>query len=86
MPNGIKFCNIHYESTLADLFADDNLHNDDSNTYDDDWGLNKNLEEDLKKITFCNHVNENKVEDLNIDNEDILHLYDGGNLSCNIGV
>ena len=59
MPSGIKFCNIHHESTLADLFADDDLNNDDSNTSDNDWGLNKNPEEDLKKITFDNHVDDN---------------------------
>ena len=38
MPNGIKFRNIHHESTLADLFADDNLNDDDSNASDNDWG------------------------------------------------
>ena len=47
---------------------------------------NKNHEEDLKKVTFDDHVNGSKVQDLNIDNKDILHLYDGDNLSCNIGV
>ena len=57
-----------------------------SNTSDNDWGLNKNPEEDLKKITFGNHVNGTEVQNLNNDNEDILHLYDGGDLSCNIGV
>ena len=41
---------------------------------------------DLKKVTFDDHVDENEVKDLNIDNKDILHLYDGGDLSCNIGV
>ena len=48
--------------------------------------LNKNPEGELKKITFDNHVDKNEVQDLNIDNKDILHLYDGGDLSCNIGV
>ena len=86
MPNRIQFCNIHHELTFADLFADKDLHNDDICAYDNDWGLNKNPEEDLKKITFNNHVNENEVEDLNIDNKDTPHLNDGGDLSCNIEV
>ena len=86
MPSGIELCNIHHESTLVDLFADDNLNDDNSNASDNDWGLNKNPEEDLKKITFDNHVDGSEVQDLNIENEDILHLYDGGDLSRNIGV
>ena len=86
MSSRIEFCNIHHESTHADLLADDNLKDDDSNASDNDWGLNKNPEEDLKKITFDNQVDDSEVQDLNIDNKDILHLYDGGDLSCNIGV
>ena len=86
MPSRIKFRNIHHESTLADLFADDNLNDDNSNASNNDWGLNKNPEEDLKKIKFSDHVDGSEVQDLNIDNEDILYLYDGGDLSCNIGV
>ena len=86
MPSGIEFHNIHHELTLANLFADDDLNNDNSNASDNDWGLNKNPEEDLKKIPFNNHVDGSEVHDLNIDNKDILHLYDGGNLSRNIGV
>ena len=74
MPSGIKFRNIYHESTLADLFADEDLNNDNSNASDNDWGLNKNPEEDLRKITFNDHVNDNEVEDLNINNEDLLHL------------
>ena len=86
MPNGIQFRNIYHKLTLADLFAEDNLHDDDSCASNTDWDLNKKSEEDLKKITFDNHVNDNEVEDLNIDNKDILYLNDGGDLSCNIGV
>ena len=74
MPNGIQFCNIHQESIVADLFADEDLHNDNSCAFDNDWGLNKNPEEELKKITFDDHVNKNEVQDLNITNEDIPHL------------
>ena len=81
MPNGIEFRNIHHESTLADFFAEDNLNNDDNNVSNNDWGLNKNPEEDLKMITFDDHVDENEAQDLNIDNKD-----DSGDLSCNIGV
>ena len=86
MPSGIEFRNIHHESPLADLFADNDFNNENSNAYNNDWGFNKNPEEDLKKITFDNHVDDNEVQDLNIDQKDILHLYDGGNLSRNIGV
>ena len=74
MPTGIKFRNIHHESTLADLFADEDLNNDDSNASDKDWGLNKNPEDDLQKITFDKNVDDTEVQDLNIANEDILHL------------
>ena len=84
--NGIQFCNIHHKSTLVDLFADDDHHNDDSNTSDTDSDLSEKPEEDLKKITFDNHIDDNEVEDLNIDNKDIRHLNDGDYLSCNIGV
>ena len=42
MPNRIEFCNIHHESPLADLFADNNLNDDHGNASDNDWGLNKN--------------------------------------------
>ena len=59
MPNGIQFCNTYHESTLADLFADNDLHDDNSCASDNDWGLNKKPEEDLKKITFDNHVDGN---------------------------
>ena len=57
MLSGIEFCNIHHESTLVDLFADNHLNDDNSNTSGNDWGLNKNPEEDLKKIKFDDHVN-----------------------------
>ena len=86
MPNGIEFRNIHHESSLADLFAEDNLNNDNSIASDNNWGLNKNHEEDLKKKTFDKHVNGNEVQDLNIDNKDIIHLYNVGDLSRNIGI
>ena len=86
IPSGIEFRNLHHESTLAILFADKDLNDDNSNASNNDWGLNKNPEEDLKKITFNDHVDGSEVQDLNIDNKDILHLYYGGDLSCNIGV
>ena len=77
MPRGIKFPNIHHESTLADLFVDEDLNDDNSNASNNDWGLNKNPEEDLQKITFDDDVDDTEVQDLNIANEDILHLYEG---------
>ena len=48
--------------------------------------MSKKSEEDLKKITFDKHVDDNKVKNLNIDNKDILHLNNGEDLSHNIGV
>ena len=86
MPSDIEFRSIHNESTPADLFADEDLNDDVSNVSDNNWGLNKNPEEDLKKTMFNDHVDGTEVQDLNINNEDILHLYDGSDLSCNIGV
>ena len=49
MPSGIQFRNIHHESTLADLFADNDFYDDDSCASDNDWGLNNNPEEDLRR-------------------------------------
>ena len=51
-----------------------------------DWGLNKNPEQDLKKITFDDHVDDTEVQDLNIANVNILHIYDDSDLSSNVGV
>ena len=45
-----------------------------------------NPEDDLQKLTFDNDVDDTEVQDLNIANEDILHLYDGSDLSHNVGV
>ena len=39
MLNGIEFCNIHHESTLADLFVDNHLHDDNGCVSNNDWGL-----------------------------------------------
>ena len=47
MPNGIEFLNIHKKSTLSDLFADEDLNDDDNNASDKDWGDRKNPEDDL---------------------------------------
>ena len=71
MPNGIEFLNIHKESTLSDLFADEDLNDDDSNASDKDWGDRKNPEEDLQVATFNRDVDDSvdgtEVQDLNID-------------------
>ena len=47
MPTGIESRNMHKESTLLDLFADEDLNDDDSNASDKDWGDKKNPEDDL---------------------------------------
>ena len=67
MPNGIQFHNIHHKSTLADFYADEDLNDDDSCALVTDWDLSKKPEEDLKKITFDDHVDDDEVEDFNID-------------------
>ena len=71
MPNGIEFLNIDKESTLSDLFADEDLNDDDSNASDQDWGDRKNPEDDLQLATFDRDVNDSvdgtEVQDLNID-------------------
>ena len=63
MPNRIQFRNIHHESTLADLFTENDLQDDNSCASDADWDLNKKPEEDLKKITFDNHFDDDEVKD-----------------------
>ena len=52
---------------------------------DQDWGENKNPEDDLQMIEFNNNVDDTEVQDLNIENEDILHLHDSSDLSRNVG-
>ena len=42
IPSGVQLHNIYHESTLADLFTDNDLNDDNSNASDNDWGLNKN--------------------------------------------
>ena len=37
-------------------------------------------------IVFDDVVDDTEVQDLNIENEDILHLHDGSDLSCNVGI
>lgn len=86
MPTGIEFRNIHQESTLTDLFADKDLNDDNSTASDKDWGLNKNPENDLQKITFDDDVDDTEVQDLNIENIDILLFYDGSDLRRNVGI
>ena len=86
MATGIEFRNMHKESTLSDLFADKDLNNDNSNASDQDWGDNKNPVDDLQMIMLDDDVDDTKVQDLNIANEDILHLYNGSDLSYNVGI
>ena len=86
MPTGIEFRNMHKESTISDLFADEDLNDDNSNASDQDWGDNKNHEDDLQMITFDNDVDDTEVQDLNIENEDMPHLHYGSDLSRNVGI
>ena len=86
MKNRIQFHNIHHESTLSDLYSDKDFNADSSCASDADWDLDKKPEEDLKKTTFDDHIDDDEVKDLNIDNKDIPYVNDGGDLSRNIGV
>ena len=68
MPTGIEFQNMHKESTLSDLFVDEDLNDDDSNASNQDWGDKKNPKDDLEMIEFDNDVDDTEVQDLNIKN------------------
>ena len=84
MPFGIQFHNIHHESTLSDLYADNDKSADSSCASDDNFEQKKKPEEDLVRPTFNVDINNDEVDDLNINNEDILHLNDWGDLNHNI--
>ena len=84
MPFGIQFHNIHHESTLSDLYAEDDKSADSSCASDNDFEQKKKPEEDLVRPTFDIDIDDDEVNDLNIDNEDILHLNDGSDLNRNI--
>ena len=75
MLDGIQFRNIDKESTLSDLYADNDSQDDNSCASDADWKMEENTEKDLKKLEFDIDVSDNEIEDLN--NEDALHLNDG---------
>ena len=76
MPDGIKFHNIHHESTLSDLFANKVGHsNDDSCASDNDWKYRKNCEVDLKNLVANIGINNDEVNDLG--DKDALHLNNG---------
>ena len=78
MPGGIQFQNIHYESTLSDLYANEVCHND-NNIYasDDNWEDIKKPEPDVKLVADMD-IDDDELEDINdLCNEDELHLNDG---------
>ena len=74
MPNRIHFCTIHKESTLSDLYADNDSQDNNRCASDKDWKMPEIREEDLKKIEFDNDVDNDEIKDLN--NQDKLHLND----------
>ena len=80
----IQFHKIHHESTLSDLYENTDKSADSSCASDADFEQKKKPEEDLVRLTFDVDIDDDEVDDLNINNEDILHLNDGGDLSCNI--
>ena len=76
MPDGIQFNNIHHESMLLDLFADEvGQDNNDSCVSDDDCKDRKNHEIGLKNLVANVGINDDEVGDL--DNEDAIHLNNG---------
>ena len=74
-PDGIHFRNIHHESILLDLFANNGLYDNDSYASNADWKIGKKAEKYLKKIEFNINVKNNEINDLN--NKDAVHLKDG---------
>ena len=65
IPDGIKFCNIHHGPILLDLFANNNLNDDDNCASDADWKIGKKPERYLKKTEFDIDVNDNEIDGLN---------------------
>ena len=75
MPDGIRFCNIHEESTPYDLHGDVESKDDNSYTSDESWDLPKDgVEIEYKNIVYNDDVNDDEIDDL--DDEDALHLND----------
>ena len=78
MLDAIKFCNIHKESSLLDLYIDDDFQEDKSCVFDtcnSNQKKEENTEKDLKKLEFDINVDDNEIKDLN--DEHALHLNDG---------
>ena len=75
--DGIKFQNIHHESSFYDLYANKVGHyNDDNCTYDNNWKYidKAKLEENLE-ISSEVDINDDKLEDIhNIGEADDLFL------------
>ena len=76
MPDGIQFHDIHHKSTLSDLYADKDGHEDNNScTSNKDQKDRKNPETDLKNLVADVGIEDDKVNEL--DDEDALHLNDG---------
>ena len=75
MPDKIQFRNIHKESTLLDLYADNDSQDNNSCTSNNNWKMEEKAKEDLKKLEFDIDGDNNEIEDLN--SKDALHLNDG---------
>ena len=84
MPDGIQIHNIHYESTLSDLYADKVGHKGgDSWASDKDWKGRNNPEINLKNFVTDVPINNDEVDNLvnNLNNKDAIHFNDGfGNI------
>ena len=78
MPDGIQFHNIHHESTLSDLHANEVGHgNYNSYASDDNWKDKKKPERDVNLVADMD-IDDNELEDINdLGNADELHLHDG---------
>ena len=74
MTDGIQFHNIHHESTILDLYANEIGHDDNSCVSDNDWKDKKNPEQDLKNLLDDMDIDDDELEDINdLGDEDELH-------------
>ena len=74
IPDKIQFHNIHHESTLSDLYADEVGQDDNSCPSDNNWKNRKNPEVDLKNLIAGVGIDNDEVDDL--DDKEALHLND----------
>ena len=77
IPDGIQFHNIHYESTLSDLYTNEVGHRDDNSCASDgNWKDKKKPERDMNLVADMD-IDDDELEEIDdLGNEDELHLND----------